>query len=489
MSQQKILHRLTVLVVLLLVILIAAAIGSYVYLQAQQNQISDYNRLVKELDGAEFNLDFANLSIIDLPNNIQHVQNIQTPLNKLAQLQQQERDIESDFTLAYAKLEPLRNKYSTSAELLQTLPDSKSIPLRTKRQADNAILDIYRNFRAKVATQRQTGGNLPWYFIPDLEIQVMSEREKAGQLIMLPASSTSLNNADKALLQQQQIGGMILMGNNVSTSTQLKQYTAQLQQTANLYPLFLAIDQEGAPVKRINWDTTLGQKAMAGQLKLEQACDQYKQRDQLISDHGINVNFGLVADITKDAKSFIYNRIFSSDGIIAGKYIAQAAQCSTKASMTAKHFPGHGRTNADTHKGMSSYQLDIKTWQAEDGKMFQTAIDNGIDWIMLGHLQYTNITGNQPATLSKQAVDYLRNDMKFKGLVVTDDLGMLASDKNRNNINDLTAAARAGSDQILYVRQVISPEQILTTLEPLAKAKELDQQVLRVLNYKLRLLP
>gem|GEM_PF-2864728 len=107
-----------------------------------------------------------------------------------------------------------------------------------------------------------------------------------------------------------------------------------MQGSQTTLPLFISIDQEGGQVKRIEED-------LPGQpyVSKEAICDVYKARAKLLDDLGVNMNFGIVADITTDPESFIFPRVFQGD--VSAK-VDLAVECTHRTLSTIKHFPGHG---------------------------------------------------------------------------------------------------------------------------------------------------
>jgi beta-N-acetylhexosaminidase len=89
----------------------------------------------------------------------------------------------------------------------------------------------------------------------------------------------------------------------------------------------------------------------------------------------------------------------------------------------AKHFPGHGRTTVDSHVGLPAIDLSFDEWIETDALPFKSAIERGVEMIMLGHLDYTQ-WDDVPASISKVAMQHLREDLGYDGVAITDDLGM-----------------------------------------------------------------
>lgn len=184
-----------------------------------------------------------------------------------------------------------------------------------------------------------------------------------------------------------------------------------------------------------------------------------------MSNLGFNWNFGFVADYTQDENSFIYPRIFSEDLKEIERNLKIAISCTQQNISTAKHYPGHGATDLDTHKGLAVLNDEtIEEWEGSDLLPFKVAIEEDIDSIMLGHLVTTFLDDEVPASLSKEHNLYLRNTLNFDGIIITDDLIMLES--AGYSLNDAYfKALLAGNDVLLSsISDPIQKEEIIIDL-------------------------
>jgi beta-N-acetylhexosaminidase len=127
-----------------------------------------------------------------------------------------------------------------------------------------------------------------------------------------------------------------------------------------------------------------------------------------------------------------------------------------------KHFPGHGRVSIDSHEALPTLDVDTETWWEIDALPFRVAVEAGVPMVMLGHLVLP-AWDDLPASLSSAAVNVLRDDLGFAGVIVSDDLGMGAlSAWDLSEIIDLAIAA--GNDLLLFVVMAASPDELIDHL-------------------------
>jgi beta-N-acetylhexosaminidase len=281
----------------------------------------------------------------------------------------------------------------------------------------------------------------------------MSTEEKVGALLMLHTAGTNAANLDQ-FVQHYHLGGIILMGDNIPGSVaNLATLTASLKQTNPDYPPLIAIDEEGCTVKRLPWDTfpcppQLGTQAVSA----TQAA--FAQRGQLLQQAGITVDFGVVADVTANANSFIYPRVFGGDPRQVADRVAAAVRGLQPFTVaTLKHFPGHGETEDNSHTVVPVTTVSKATWEQQDKPPFAAGIAAGSQMVMVGQLAYSAID-TQPATLSATWHRILRQELGFNGVIVTDAMGMLQNSgeaQYQDPVQNTIAAINAGNDLILFV--------------------------------------
>ncbi len=280
----------------------------------------------------------------------------------------------------------------------------------------------------------------------------MTLREKVASLLILHTPGTDAAGL-KDYLDTYQPGGFIFMSDNIPADIgQLTALTGELQ-TDKSFPYLFAVDQEGGVVKRLP-DDNYPAAADLKNLPVSETGNAFSDRSKLLSQAGLNLNFGIVADITGDSNSFIYQRVLGSYPTSAGERVAAAVTASKDLTLsTLKHFPGHGEAAADSHNSIPTTDVSFAQWQSNDKIPFKQGILAGADVVMFGHLRYSSVD-DSPASLSVKWHDILKNELNFKGLTVTDDMGMLQNSGETqydDPIANAVAAIKAGNTMLVYV--------------------------------------
>lgn len=279
----------------------------------------------------------------------------------------------------------------------------------------------------------------------------MSLEEKAAAVLMLHAPG--IDPAPLRALAEQGVSGLILMGDNIPGSpAELLALTDAVQVDADARVL-IGIDEEGGDVQRLPWDDAPGAFTLQQQPP-EATQAAFARRGELLAQAGVDVNFGIVADVTADPGSFISGRVLGTDPAGAAARVAAAVTGEGhQAFSTLKHFPGHGAAPGDSHTSVPSAPLTLDEWRAGAALPFAAGVDAGADLVMTGHLVYPAVDP-APASLSPEWHRILRDELGFEGVTVSDDLLMLQhnglaefADPNENAIR----AIAAGTDLLLYV--------------------------------------
>lgn len=279
----------------------------------------------------------------------------------------------------------------------------------------------------------------------------MTLEEKAASLLMLHAPG--VDPAPLRALAEQGVAGLILMGDNVPGSpAELLALTDAVQVDPDARVL-IGIDEEGGDVQRLPWDDAPGAFTLQQQPP-EAAQAAFARRGELLAQAGVDVNFGIVADVTADPGSFISGRVLGTDPASAAARVAAAVTGERgQALSTLKHFPGHGAAPGDSHTSVPQAPLTLDEWRAGAALPFAAGIDAGAELVMTGHLVYPAVDP-APASLSAEWHRLLREELGFAGVTVSDDLLMLQhnglpeyADANENAIR----AVAAGTDLLLYV--------------------------------------
>lgn len=239
--------------------------------------------------------------------------------------------------------------------------------------------------------------------------------------------------------------------------TEVPPYLLRMKEKSPFAP-FIAADDEGG---RVQWRDDPARPLPAavdlGALPLEEMTSLVRSRGESLRAAGVDVTFAPVIDLypgTRDG--VIGDRAFSSDPdevvLLAGAY-AQAFE-EVGVITTLKHFPGHGLADGDSHLGLPR-TAELSELEARDLIPFRELIASGPTsrWVMMGHLDVPGLTSGQPASLSKGAYDYLREELEHAGLVVTDELsGMQAIAAEYGPSQAVIRALKAGADLALIAR-------------------------------------
>lgn len=298
------------------------------------------------------------------------------------------------------------------------------------------------------------------------QVAQMTIAERAALVVMGTAPGT-----DAAALADYVAGGpdgFILMGGNVpATSDELRSLTDTVH-AASVHTL-IATDQEGGDVRRMLWDELPSsyQLKTAVPAEVESA---FAARAGLLAAAGVDINFGIVADVPRSDDSFIFGRSYGTDPHAAAERVAAAVTGERGlVASTLKHFPGHGAAEGDSHSLIPTSAQTLEEWRAFDALPFEAGIDAGAELVMTGHLRFPSVAA-EPASLSPEWYRILREDLGFEGVAVTDDLGMLTSSGEAayaDPVANAVAAIAAGADLVLMIAGS-TPEtagQIIAALE------------------------
>ncbi|OMQ26989.1 beta-N-acetylhexosaminidase [Serratia oryzae] len=306
----------------------------------------------------------------------------------------------------------------------------------------------------------------------------MSPREKIGQVLMLDVRNWGKNAAGEPegvtvlptelakAINDYRLGSVILFRENFINTPQSYQLIQDLQKASYQLPLLISTDQEGGYVTRLREGTEMpGNMALAATRDANMAQHVGEVHGSELNALGVNINFAPVVDInTNQNNPVIGVRSFSSDialvNEMSGAYIKGLQQNSVLA--TAKHFPGHGNVETDSHFGLPLVPYTESEWRQNDLLPFKYVIEQGIDAVITAHiivpaLDDTKVVSKKdgteiglPATLSKKIITgILRDELKFKGLIFTDAMDMGAITENFGANEAVEMALMAGSDVIV----------------------------------------
>ena len=323
----------------------------------------------------------------------------------------------------------------------------------------------------------------------------MSDADKVGQLLMIGIHGKTLNDDAKFMLNEYRVGGIILFDRNMESKDQVKSLITDINKTgksAGLTPLFIGIDQEGGAVARMEDQLIKVPPAEElGKEPIEQAVSLAKQSGTELKDLGFNINFAPVADL-----GLTYGRSFSTNPDDVVRYASAVGKAYDEAGLwySYKHFPGIGKTDVDLHADTSVVPVSKETLLNEDTKVFVDLIKQSKPntyAIMVSHAMYPQIDADHPSSLSKAIItDWLRKDMGYNGVVVTDDMDMGALAKHYTFGDMAVQSILAGSDILLVCHEYEHMQEAYNGLMKAVKdgriSKErLDESVKRILLMKM----
>ena len=323
----------------------------------------------------------------------------------------------------------------------------------------------------------------------------MSDADKVGQLMIIGIHGKSLNDDAKFMLNEYRVGGIILFDRNMESKDQVKTLITDINKagkSAGLTPLFLGIDQEGGAVARM--DDKLIKVPPAeevGKEPVEQAAALAKEVGTELKELGFNINFAPVADL-----GLTYGRSYSTNPDEVVRYASAVGKSYDEAGLwySYKHFPGIGKTDVDLHADTSIVPVSKEMLLSEDTKVFVDLIKQSKPntyTIMVSHAMYPQIDPDHPSSLSKAIItDWLRKDMGYNGVVVTDDMDMGALAKHYTFGDMAVQSILAGSDILLVCHEYEHMQEAYNGLMKAVKdgriSKErLDESVKRILLMKM----
>lgn len=302
-------------------------------------------------------------------------------------------------------------------------------------------------------------------------VSQMTLEDKIAQMFVITPNAltgyasgvTAAGDTTKEAYQSRPVGGIVYMADNLTDPEQTTTMLSNMQEIARErtgLPVFLCVDEEGGSVARIAGNDAFGVTDVGNMSDIGASGDVQNAYNagstigSYLAALGFNVDFAPVADVlTNPDNQVIGQRSFGSDAQTVAGMVTSELQGLSAAGVygMVKHFPGHGGTSGDSHDGAVSTDKTLEELMAEELVPFQSAIDGGVNFVMVGHISAPNVTGdNAPATLSKVLItDVLRGQMGYNGIVITDAMNMEAITGFYNSDKAAVLAVTAGADMIL----------------------------------------
>ena len=317
----------------------------------------------------------------------------------------------------------------------------------------------------------------------------MTTEEKVGQLFL-----ARYNRASAAEhVRTYHLGGWILFGGDFQNETPASiQSEIDALQALSPVPLLMAVDEEGGTVTRVSRYAAFRDKKFPSPRWLysnggeELLLQTEAEKCALLTSLGLNVNMAPVCDITTQRSAFMYSRSLGQDPETTGQLIAAMVETMNagRVGSVLKHFPGYGN-NADTHVGIARDNRTLEALEASDLVPFRRGIEAGCGAILVSHTIVTALDEGLPASLSPAVVSYLRQEMGFEGVVMTDDLVMQAITDAYGAGEAAVLAVLAGNDLLCSTEYVTQYEAVLQAVsDGRIPMERIDEAVIRVLRWK-----
>ena len=323
----------------------------------------------------------------------------------------------------------------------------------------------------------------------------MSIRELIGQHMLIGISGPVLTSDEKRFIIENNISGVVLFARNCIEPKQIRDLCAEIQSLRHKMkdkaPLFIGIDMEGGRVHRLKPPFTQWPALKnIGDLDAPTVAFHFTQRMGVeLMSVGINLDFAPCIDVyTNPSNTVIGDRAVSSDPYQVEKMASALIRGYIKSGVLscAKHFPGHGHTVIDSHDELPIEKADLKRLHDVELVPFKKALRSRVDMVMTAHILFEKIDPKWPVTLSEFFLkDLLRKELRYKGLVITDDLGMKAMAKHYDKDQIPVRAMQAGADLLLYCNEPESPPLAIEALTTAIAQGQLNKNDLEQTHRKI----
>ncbi len=319
----------------------------------------------------------------------------------------------------------------------------------------------------------------------------MTLEEKVGQLFV--ARRPQDDEVAMAAVTDYHLGGFTLYACDFEhrTPTDIRALLSSYQAAAKL-PLFIAADEEGGRVTRASMYPAFRAERFPNPRTLYaaggyDAVDRdTREKAEFLLDLGVNFNYAPVCDLSADPERFIFDRTFSHDPHATSTYAEIVVRAMNECHMVGsiKHFPGYG-DNVDTHTLVAHDGRPWEQFTSCDLLHFIAGIKAGAPIVMIAHNIVTCMDPDIPASLSPAVHKYLREELGFAGVIMTDSLDMNAITLYTGDRAAAVGAILSGNDLLCcssYDKQI--PAVIDAVRDGTIPESRIDESVLRVLGLK-----
>ena len=319
--------------------------------------------------------------------------------------------------------------------------------------------------------------------------------EQFSRLDSVKAPSAKLKRAFRRF----PVGGVVLFNANMQKRSLLKLNEAMqgYAREGRGIGLLIGVDEEGGGVSRVAKRFKLSQAQPSASVIGESGDPRQAYRaasviGEYLAAYGFNLDFAPVADVRYDVKNAeITKRSFGYDPQAVAEMTAHFVRGlgEKKIASVLKHFPGHGSVSGNTHSGAGTTQKTLDDWRTGDFLPFRAGIDAGAGMVMVSHMTAVNVDPDHPASLSPVIIGYLRNELNYDGVVVTDALRMEAIRQIGGSGEVCVQALEAGCDMLLLPYNFTNAYSGVMAAVRSGRLTEerIDESVLRILTLKSRM--
>lgn len=320
-------------------------------------------------------------------------------------------------------------------------------------------------------------------------LQEMTLEEKVGQLFLARCPQMDAQRQIRTYAP----GGYVLFGADFENQTVESVWsTISGYQSVSRIPMLIAADEEGGSVCRVSAQRAFRSSPFRSPREyyaaggMESALEAEQEKAIMLKGIGVNVNLAPVCDLAFGRNSFMYRRSLGQSPQVSAEFVSGAVKTMQSFDVGAvlKHFPGYGE-NGDTHTGDAWDRRSLEELAQNDFVPFLAGMDSGAGAVMIGHIHSAALDEELPASLSPKVCAYLRKEMGFSGVIMTDDLSMAAIAGNYDCGESAILAFLAGNDMLMTSD---FEEQYHAVLEAVQTGRipmeRLDDSVLRILQWK-----
>lgn len=318
----------------------------------------------------------------------------------------------------------------------------------------------------------------------------MTLEQKVGQLIL--ATRPSGLDASVSAVKKYFLGGYVMYGAHFEgASPDSVRAGIEKCQKASQVPMLIAVDEEGGTVTRVSSYKAFRKARFPSPMNafrsggMDAIRRDAREKAELLTSLGINLNLAPVADVPESPKDFIYNRSMGTDPALTSEFVKTVVEESSARGLglALKHFPGYGN-NRDTHSGVVVDERPIETFRTRDFLPFVAGVAGGVGSVMVSHNIVKCMDPDLPASLSPAVHKELRG-LGFDGVIMTDGLRMRAITREYSTGEAAVLAVQAGNDMLMLNDYATGIQAVVQAVKDGAITEErIDESVRRILNWK-----